>query len=517
MLAKIVPAITIALFCLNSTNTNVFAQISNDVYDSTSVYKASFSQDDEDEDPTEALKEQIKRMELRLRELEDDVENKLDAEAESEGETEKDKEEYDFDKRIAELEKSYEKQDETITKIDDGLEGMLFHSHKTPRLNFYGRIHLDFWGFPDVDETLDPVEENPEDRFNFRRLRIGIKGDLNDRMFYKYEGEFAGGNNPSYRDAFLGFKSVPYLQTVIIGNHKRPYGLDHLNSSRHNVTIERPFIVEAFNQDSRRLGISANGNTEDENWNWRFGVWNQQLTQNTDGFVGDHYQLEFAARIARTPWYDESSGGRGYAHFAIAGSVGALDGGQDNNPATQFRTRPEARSDNRWLDTGQIPGAEETALIGLESVINVGAFQFTGEYLRNNVNRDNTLGEDVAFDGGYVQTSYLLTGEHHPWNRKTGTLGRLKPFENFFLVRDVDGNMQRGLGAWEVYSRYSWADLEDFDILGGTGDSWTFGFNWYLNPYSRVQFTYLNGEIENGPNGAFGDYQILGGRIMVDF
>lgn len=509
--------IAVALLILSpNVQSTALGQISPEIIESTNVYQASFSQDDggDDADVTEELKEQIERLELRLRELEDDVEKKI--ESVSEEEDEEEEEESELDKRIAKLEKSYEKQDKAISKIDSGLAGMLFHGHKNPKMSFFGRIHLDYWAFPEAPASLAPIEDNPQDRFNFRRLRIGIKGDLNDRMMYKYEGEFAGGEDPSYRDAFLGFKDVPYLQTVIIGNHKRPYGLDHLNSSRHNVTIERPFIVEAFNQDSRRLGISSNGITDDEMWNWRFGVWNQQLTQTQFGYIGDHYQLEFAARIAKLLWYDESSGGRGYSHFALSGSVGAVDGGDPNNQA-RYRTRPEARSSNRWLDTGRIAGAEETALIGIESVINIGAFQFTGEYLRNNVSRDNAVGQDVAFDGGYVQTSYVLTGEHHPWKRSSGTLDRLKPFENFFMVRDCDGNMQRGLGAWEVYSRYSWADMNDFDIVGGEGKSWTFGLNWYFNPYSRIQMNYINGEIENGPNGGFGDYQILGARIMVDF
>ena len=164
-----------------------------------------------------------------------------------------------------------------------------------------------------------------------------------------------------------------------------------------------------------------------------------------------------------------------------------------------------------------IAGADETALIGLEHVINIGAFQLTGEYMRNNVDRLDAIGEDVAFKGGYIQGSYVWTGEHHPWNRKTGCLDRLKPFENFFLVRDCDCATQSGMGAWESVLRYSWADLNDFDIQGGEAHSWTFGMNWYWNPYARMQFNYIVGEIQNGPGGGFGDYQIVGARMMVDF
>ena len=230
---------------------------------------------------TEKLSKQVERLELRLRELEHDVEDKIDEADAGDSEAFEETTE-EFEERFEELEESLEDQGEAIDKVSGTIPGLVHHSHKSPKLQFFGRIHLDYWAFPQFDDTLAPLEDfdDPLDQVTFRRLRIGVKGDLNDNVFYKYEGEFAGGINPSYRDAFIGFKDVPYLQTVIIGNHKRPYGLDHLNSSRHNVFIERPFIVEALNQDSRRLGISFNGISKDQNWNWRYGIWNQELTQN---------------------------------------------------------------------------------------------------------------------------------------------------------------------------------------------------------------------------------------------
>lgn len=420
-------------------------------------------------------------------------------------------------KRIAALESTVEKNKEAIEEVDSLFDGVLHHSHKSPKMQFYGRIHVDYWAFPEVPATIFPLEGgNPQDRFNFRRLRIGIKGDLNDNMFYKYEGEFAGGEEPSYRDAFLGFRDLPFLNTVIIGNHKRPYGLDHWNSSRYNVFIERPFVIEAHNQDSRRMGISSNKYTEDLKHSWRVGYFFQELTQTKDGYKGDHYQGELAGRLANTVWYDECSGGRGYAHWGIAGSVGYPNGLDPVNNAARYRTRPEARSDGRWLDTGRIAGADTNMLLALEGVVNVGALQVVGEYQRSNVDRLAAFGPDLQFHGGYFYVSYFLTGEHIPWDRKTGQLGRMKPFENFFAVRDCDCNVRRGLGAWQVAVRYSYADFNDEDIIGGQASAWTFALNWHWNPYARMQFNWINGEINRAPLGS-GDYDIIGVRWMVDF
>ncbi len=463
----------------------------------------------------EELREQVKLMSLRLRELENDVSKKVKKAKAAEDDSEGDYE--DADKRLKKLEEGFEKQGKSIDKIDSTIPGLIHSGHEKPKATFFGRIHLDYWAFPDADEGVAALEgEDPLDRVEFRRMRIGIKGDLNDNVFYKYEGEFAGGVASSYRDAFIGIKNLPKFNTVIIGNHKRPYGLDHLNSSRYNVFTERPFIVEAFNEDARRLGISSNGVSDDQAWNWRYGLWNQELTQTRAGWQGNHYQSEIAGRLANTAWYDESSGGRGYFHWAVSGSWGTPDGGSPDN-VLRYRTRPESRTTSRFLSTDFIDGAEQNSLIGLETVFNVGAFQMTAEYLQTFVNRNPTVGRDLNFGGGYIQAAYFLTGEHTPWVRKTGTLGRVKPFENFFTVRDGDGNRGTGLGAWQIAARYSYADLQDEDITGGKGESFTLGVNWWWNPNARVQANYIVGQVERSPIADNADYQIFGVRWMVDF
>lgn len=502
-----VTAVVIGCWSANSA----FGQVQRAFSDSN-VVGAGFFQGGPDGKVRSQLEDDLKKFDLRLREIENDVSKQLSESVKSKDYAKTNEE---LNERLEKLEKAAEKQNESIGKINDSFNGYIKTGHSSDRkMTFFGRVHLDYWAFPGADAAIQTFEgENPQDRFNFRRLRIGIKGDLPNNVFYKYEGEFAGGEEPSYRDAIIGVRELPYLNTLIFGNHKRPYGLDHLNSSRTNVFIERPFIIEAFNQDSRRLGISSNGNTDNVNWRW--GVWNQELTQTKSGYVGDHYQLELAGRLAATPWYDETSGGRGYFHCAVSGSVGYPDGLGTNNQA-RYRTRPEARSNARWLDTGTIAGADSNMLGGLEAALNLGAWQFVAEYQKVNVDRLNAFGPDLQFHGGYVYASYFLTGEHEPWNRKTGCIGRVKPFENFFSVRDCDGNKQRGMGAWQVAVRYSYADFTDQDINGGVGTSTTWGLNWWWNPYTRWQLNYINGNVDKGIAGV-GDYDIIGLRFMVDF
>ena len=150
------------------------------------------------------------------------------------------------------------------------------------------------------------------------------------------------------------------------------------------------------------------------------------MIQDEGNYISDHCQGEFAYRLANTLWYDECSGGRGYAHLGVSGTFADPDGlspaeiGADNE--ARFRTRPEARTVTRWLDTLEIPEADHYELLGLATVFNVGAFQFCGEYQNLWLQRIDGFGNELHFHGGYMYVAYFLTGEYMPWDRKRGTL-----------------------------------------------------------------------------------------------
>ncbi len=407
-----------------------------------------------------------------------------------------------------------------------------------PTLKWSGRIHADYWGFPSHSSGISDFEHPPgtappaivgtdvEDRFAFRRLRIGVSGDVLDTMLYKLEFDVNNPQTVEYKDMYIGWQELPYNQQLLLGNQKRPMGLDHLNSSRYNVFMERPFVVEAFNEDARRIGLAMYGFTDDEKYHWRYGVYSLENTATDGRFIGDALQGSVNFRLSSSPWYDDSSGGRGYFHWAVSGMYARPDGdasaASTNSNDGRFRTRVEARPNARWLNTGRIATVREYETLGFESIINVGAFQVVGEYQTNWTQRD--VGSSLNFHGGYVYASYFLTGEHQPYSRKTGTLGRVKPFENFFLVDRCTGGKGWGWGAWQIAARYSYIDLSDgagaTAVLGGEGKNFTAGLNWFWTPYSKVQFNYINGNIDNhaAVNGSTaGNYNIIGTRFMVDF
>jgi len=401
--------------------------------------------------------------------------------------------------------------DERLRTLEEAMDVRVENDQHAPKMSLHGRIHLDYWAFPENQPGIDAIEEqNPQDRFAFRRVRLGVKGDIDDNVFYRITMEFANPNDTEYRDVFFGIQKVPFFQKIQIGNQKRPYSLDQLNSSNANVFIERPFIADATQQDTRRIGIQSWNVSANQNWNWQYGVFNRENTQDDGRYRSDNYQLEAAARLAGTVYYDKKSDGRKYAHLGIAGSIGWTD--EDGNPASntaRLRARPEARSTKRWLETGAISGGDYLYLLGLEGLYNMGPFQVAGEFMKVRVKRDPQ--PNVNFWGAYAYASFFLTGEHIPWNRGTGTLGKMTPRRN---IPDGRGAIQTGV-------RYSYANFNSNDVLGGEGKSLTFGLNWWWNPNSRIQFNYIHGEIVNrlviSHGNTSGAYDIIGTRFMLFF
>ena len=412
-----------------------------------------------------------------------------------------------------------------LSGLQERVDGAARPGTSASTMRIVGRVHIDYWGFPSSGPGINFIEtgdaaHTPQDRVGFRRMRLGVRGEVAPNMEYRIELEMAGGNESEFRDAWLGFRDMGVLQTVLIGNQKRPYGLDHLNSSRYNVFIERPFVIESFNQDARRLGVASYGVSEEQDWNWRLGVYNQRLMQDEGQHINDHLQAEIAGRLANTfMWEDD---GRTHGHWAINGTLAHPDGSAvsagsinlDNE--ARFRHRPEARSVNRWLDTGPIAGADWYTMIGFESLWNFGPLQLCGEYQNMWLDRDTGFGNTVYLNGGYAYVSYFLTGENMVWSRKSGTVGRVIPDQNFSLASDGDAG---GWGAWQVALRWSYADFTDEDIAGGVGESLTLGLNWHWNPNARMQFNYINGRISDRDFGGFagGDYEVIGTRFMIDF
>jgi phosphate-selective porin OprO/OprP len=416
-----------------------------------------------------------------------------------------------------------------LKKVHDEFKKEIEASKATryPNVKFQGRIHFDQLVFPTSSRGIgffeNPTTGNdPENAVYFRRLRLTFRGDVTPMFGYKLDIEFARPDEVLFRDAYLHVKELAVLQNIYIGNTKRPISLDQLNSSNDNVFLERSLLGDVEDSDARRPGFLVWGYNEAETLNWQIGTFLLADIDAVGRYNGDPLQPSFNTRLVWIPWYDECSGGRGYLHLGLANQASWPDpdpnAGDSQNTEARFRTRPELRTLSRWIDTGTIAGADFYDTIGLEGILNVGALSIVAEWAPFFVQRQNV--ESLFFHGGYIYAAYYLTGEHQPYDRKRGTLERVQPFENFFLVERCCGRAGGGWGAWQIAARLSYADLTDNDVRGGVERNVTLGLNWWFNHNARWGINYVWGHIaDRRPAGGFtsGDFSGIQSRFQVNW
>ena len=366
---------------------------------------------------------------------------------------------------------------------------------KKVELKMGGRIMADTAWMTEnagLNERFGELEDNAE----FRRARLYMSGTFLDHYIFKAQYDFAGGD-ANFKDVYLGYKGIPYLGTVKIGHFKEAFSLDELTSSKYITFMERA-LPNAF-VPGRNIGIALNnsllGSSKAPRMTWALG-----LFRNADDF-GDASSNEWnvTGRVTALPWYKDN--GRELLHLGAAYSYRAP------HETLQYRERPESHMAPRFVDTGSFPVNDEN-LLGIESALVYGPFHAEGELIQSFANRTNGVNN---FYGGYIQGGFFLTGEYRPYKNTEGVFTRVKPKNNFNIVKLLDGEY-RSIGVLELAARWSGINLANHDINGGIMNDTTIGLNWYLNPNMRMMTNYIH----SNRNGV-GDADILQMRYQVDF
>lgn len=355
----------------------------------------------------------------------------------------------------------------------------------------------------------------------FRRVRLRSDGVGYELVEYVLEVDFEQLNLVTYDHMWAGFKELPLLGTVRIGQHKVPQGLEQMGSDYHLTFLERSSLFDAF-WTLFAPGIFISNTYFDQNVTFQTMFHRIQPLQFYTSDFGDG-DYASTSRLTWTPYY--AGGGRCLLH--VGGSYqwrhgdlgrsiqpgGTGNAFADTQNVARFRARPELRDATgvgtatplggdagRFVDTGFLL-ADNVHTLSPEVLWIWGPFSVQAEGAWAFV--DNTASVYPAaalgtprgtpmFWGGYVQASYFLTGEHRGYDRRFGVFDRPTVSENAFLVRGEDGHCHYGHGAWEIAYRYSYLDLNDNGVNGGQLGQHTVGLNWYFNDNFKVQFNYLN-------------------------
>lgn len=325
----------------------------------------------------------------------------------------------------------------------------------------------------DQDADSKAQVGNQQDEFEVRSLRLMARGHFelfrkwNYVLSYEYKGfDQDSSDDWNVTDAKISTEVGPRFGTLTIGKTKEPYAYEMAGDAANLPHHER--LLSPFYR-SRNVGVQLSNAVLDQRATWAVGWYNDWWVE------GQSYSdsgNDFASRVTALPvWSDD---GVNYLH--VAASVryyGAVD------DQLRYRGKPASNVADDFVDTGKVPG-DHAWHTGLEALWNVGGYSLLAEYVRADLSTRG--GGSPTLYGYYVTGSWVITGEHRPYDRKAGYARRILPSGRW--------------GSVELIGRYGSVDLDDESVRGGAMDGWWAGVNWWATRRIKASVGYGNIDLD---------------------
>jgi len=332
----------------------------------------------------------------------------------------------------------------------------------------YFSIRLGFVALADYNAFSQDADSEKQvgaqrDQWDTRSLRFLLSGGIGPKSFrthYYASYSFAGFNEDgketwSFADLTLTLPSGK-LGALTFGKTKEWFVYEMSGDATFLPQVERvlnPFFT------SRDIGVVLNNAVFDKRLSYRVGWFNDGWIHGMSAATDSNHVTARVTGLVAT-----NTDGSRYLHLAVDGRYAeALDG------TIQLQGRAESNVSSYYVDTGKIPARNQKE-VAFESLWTHDGYSINAEYVRSWV--DATQVADPSFYGFYVTGSWIITGEHRPYDRNVGYARRPIP--------------RRRLGAVEVVARYSHVDLDDKSVHGGVMDRGTLAVNWYPNRFWKL-------------------------------
>jgi phosphate-selective porin OprO/OprP len=327
---------------------------------------------------------------------------------------------------------------------------------------------LDYTWFGQDPPSVDQVGVQ-ENAFQVRSGRVMARGSLFNTSSHPWKFlvsfEYRGfDSNPddtwSWTDVWVQIP-VAKVGNLTIGKEKEGFSYEIVGDAANLVQVER--LMNTF-AGTRNVGLKLSGNAFQDRASWSFGVFNDWFQQDLSF---DESGTQVVGRV--TTLAHSSDDGAHYLH--LGGSFRRNGADQDS---IRYKGRPESNVTDYYVDTGSLP-ADHAQQFAFELLWNRGPFSLTGEYTEAHVH-SLAGGGNPNFRGWYAVGSWVVTGEHRPYDTKVGYARRILPKGNW--------------GALELFARYGLVDLDDKEARGGYLTKLFLGANWWVNRRIRLSAGY---------------------------
>lgn len=384
---------------------------------------------------------------------------------------------------------------------------------------------------------------------NIRRAMLKFAGGVGDFLSYNLTLDFArpsintnspnefdargrNGSTVDLEDAYVNacgeFDGAIGVANLRFGQFTPPTSIDdwgNYGTTNDTMFLESSLATSAFATPSKVYGVwfdataidmfmlSASAYHPKQN-NSNANASSVGLSNNNNyGDNGRSDRLGAAMRLTFSPVHtcDE------VYHLGLMGRYQSMNSTLSGNNIGQFnlfQTTPEARArqTGQLVNSGFLRGRSYNVVNG-EALAMWGPATVEGEYYQAIVQRlpmatapaliagladQSTTQGNPRFHGWHVEVAYVLTGEHRVYDFQTGTLKNPKPCAQ--------------TGAWEVAARYSFVNMVDKNVYGGSEHNTTLGVNWFVNEHVKLSANYIRANIHPTARGT----TLSGGNIVLD-
>lgn len=380
-------------------------------------------------------------------------------------------------------------------KEDEGVR-FVFRDHPSIRTGKWLRIDLGL----KLESDYRNSEQDLTDAggaYGLYRRRAAVKGELFKHVEFEVERELRGTSDEAARstnpwhDVYVNFKAAPAIQ-LQAGRFKIPFSLDELTGVFDLEFAFRSLVARQLSP-GRDVGVMVHGTLFKKSLRYQVGAFR------ADGDNAPIPEPAFPLPGQTSP-RSRSYAGRVVWKAAKDLSIGA---GVVSTNVPEGRNNLRDRSVFRFhtFETLYVEGRR--LRIGADANWTPGPFSVRGEYIQSREARigqgvgseqelDNTL-PDYIGEGWYVVGTWALTGE-----KKAGGIEPKKPF------------LEGGFGAIELVGRLEVLTFASADTSeppsrsrraanpgGNTERVVTFGADWYLNKWVKVQVNEIGEQIED--------------------
>lgn len=368
---------------------------------------------------------------------------------------------------------------------------------KVLRLDFQAKFQEDYrnsYEGAEVAAELDPWE--------LHRARVGVTGTFMKHIEFEVERELTE-KELSEKDKELGLTPSPQWKDVNVnldyinnaqiqvGKFKIPFGLDTLTGVTHNDFIYRS-LGATYLSPSRDVGGMVHGRFFKRGLNYWTGVFKH------DGDNARSKKIQggdetFAARVTGLPLRRVNADA--FGEFELGGAFTLSKVSDDSFRPNGIRGRTVVTQDT-FYESVYVKGRRYRYETDLDWSIGPGSVRAEYTHVldqREGQSYGNEDLPDARYRSWYVSGTWIVTGEKKSRPVKAG-----------------DDFLRGGFGAVELAGRVEriWFDSVDqtdegfanpraYTILPSDNKVVTFGVNWTLNRFTKLQFNLIREQVGN--------------------